>query len=158
MMKKVREAHAHDVKMLDGLVKAGAKCDSTRANQMLIASRQEKTYKSKSPEHKSCRAQEAALSTQLRACSAKMSNAKMLKDMICKDFTATKKQLGSQTSNIQIVTKGAQEPIEVYIRRLTSTIAGKGCDGKGGSGKGGFLDVFLTKAAMGRVDQERVDS
>jgi len=128
---------------LDTLVAQAKKCDTTRANQMLVAQKQEQTYKSKSPEHKNCRVTEAALSSQLGACSSELKNRKTLRDLTCSEFAATKKRLGSQSSNIQIVTKGAQEPIEMYIRRLTSTVAGKGCDGNGGSGKGGFLDLFL---------------
>lgn len=145
MLGKVQEAHDSNQKGLNDLAAGADKCGSQKDSQLTFAQKKEKTYKEKSPVHKTCRAAEAQAATEMNNCNAGLDHAKTMSKLTCKTFDNVKKSVASQVVNSILIKKAGSEASESYVKRLTASVCGSGCGGAGGSGKGGYLDKF-TKA------------
>jgi len=147
MMPKVIAAHKGNQQELDKLAREIRKCISTKNSQIKLAGPNNRKYKKTSPTHKTCRTEEASLSTEKTMCWEDEADKRRVRDLKCKAFAMTERKYSNQNANKVIVTKGGSEAAESYLRRISSTICGKarivGPGGKGGHGKTGFLDEFL---------------
>merc|ERR1719487_72423 len=145
MMPEVKKAHEANQKQLDHLAKELGKCGSTKDTALKTAKKDQTTYQTTSPKHKTCRTGEAGLYTENVDCHKEWKDKKKVKELKCKFYSDTSKRVGDQNANKNIVSKGGSESVESYVKRISDTICGKRrpSKGNGGHGDGGLLDDLL---------------
>jgi len=144
MLNKVKQAHSNNQNALDRLSREIGDCGGVKESQLRIAGTQERKYKDGSPVHKECRLSEAALATERNECNEQRKQLLTMAKITCKTFENVERTVANQVMNSAMVKKAASERPETYIRRLESTICGKGAGGNGGGSKRGYLDRFLS--------------
>merc|ERR1719235_783865 len=150
MLPKVVAFHNKDQLSLFNKSNATDKCRTDMNTALAAADVTREEYKNISkgvnnqPGHLTCRKLEETLYTANEACKTEQKRLKVIKEAKCKIYSDVSKRVSDESTNTNIVKKGASESVEAYVKRMSSTICGnKGGAGNGGYGKTGFLDELL---------------
>jgi len=130
MMVKVVDAHKHNQHELEVLSDSLGKCGGTKDMQVAKANQTGALYSKFSPMHFSCRQTESGDRMVKEACWEEEADKRTVKNLKCKAFDLTSKQVGDQQAQRQVMKKGGSEETGPYVDRITATICG-GCVGKG---------------------------
>merc|ERR1711879_303479 len=107
------------------LANAVKQCTTEKNTALRKASPHKMGYLAISKRHITCRTTEAGLYTDTRKAWKDMKAKNKIMLSTCQSFSELSKKLGEQNNNKQIVSKGATESVETYVRRITATICGK---------------------------------
>jgi len=121
MLPKILEGHTSDQKNLDKMAAEVAKCKTTKDLSVADAEKKKTLYLSVSPTHKTCRVTEASDYTARKSCYEELADKLVVKKLRCNAFADVGDKWADEAKNKAIVTKGAGESQETYIRRVHGT-------------------------------------
>merc|ERR1719331_2436482 len=121
MLPKILNGHTADQNQLDKLAKEVAQCGTTKNTAIADADKKKVIYLAQSPLHKTCRVTEAELFQQKTTCHEELADKKEEKQLKCAAFKVVGDKWADEAKNKAIVTKGAGESQETYIRRVHGT-------------------------------------
>jgi len=121
MLPKILGAHTSNQNQLDKLAKEIAACGTTKNSAVLEAKKKFTIYKATSPTHKTCRVTEAEIFTGKTTCYEELGDKLLVKTLRCREFAVVGDKWADEAKNKAIVSKGAGESQETYIRRIHLT-------------------------------------